>query len=111
VKSKFTPNQLLSIDDMMESLRELIFEVPGALERKYLVVVIVNNAAYVYRFADATNHKDALQRALRAHKAASLYPLPAFATCYVYGLCNDRSCDCGQLPRLITYVVDLAKAA
>ena len=110
IKSKFTTNQPMSIDDIMESFRELVFDVPGSLERKYIVVVVVNHVAYVYRFADATSHEDALQRALRAYKA-NLYPQAGFATCHVYGFCNDKNCDCGQLPRLITYIGDLSNAA
>src|SRR5215831_13347315 len=97
----------MSIDDLKESFRELVFDVPGSLEQKYIVVLITNHVAYVYRFADATSHEDALQRALRAHKA-SPYPQVGIATCHVYGFCNDRNCDCGKVPRLISYVVNLS---
>ena len=51
-------------------------------------------------------HEEALRGALRQYKAIP-YPQVGTASCTVYGLCNDRNCDYGHLPRLVGTFVTL----
>jgi hypothetical protein len=71
----------------------------GSAERKYLVVIFLKytNAYYV----EAVNHEEALQAALRLYKLGPC-PQVGIAECCAYGLCNDRNCDCGHAPALVS---------
>jgi hypothetical protein len=94
-KHQASPTQL---DDAIELYLEVV-RASDSPERKYYVSIILNQVQYVY-FVDATSHEEALQIALREFKA-SPYAQVGTATCFVYGLCNDRTCNCGHLARLI----------
>lgn len=104
-KTRFSPDQPLTQDQVREAIDELLRFAPGPGEKKYVVALASpGSTPYLYFLYLCGGHQHALQLAVERHKASGR-PTSEVMACYVAGACQDTACGCGARDREITYLV------